>query len=60
MNHVKIYRLRTEHRWLEARIREELRSPGPDAFRLQALKRRKLQVKDELFLAEAGLSPAYA
>ncbi len=57
MNHHRIWRLRNHHRWLEQRIREEQRKANPDAFVIQDLKRRKLQVKDELFLAEAGLAP---
>lgn len=53
----RVARLRNQHRWLERRIGEELRRPVPDAFVIQDLKRRKLEVKDELFLAEAGLAP---
>lgn len=56
-HHHRIWRLRNHHRWLEHRIREEQRKASPDAFVIQDLKRRKLQVKDELFLAESGLVP---
>lgn len=57
MNHHRIRRLRNHHRWLEQRLHEEARRPQPDVFLIQDLKRQKLQVKDELFLAEAGLAP---
>jgi hypothetical protein len=57
MDHHRIWRLRNQHRWLEQRITSELRRPDADAFVVQDLKRRKLQTKDELFLAEAGLVP---
>lgn len=57
MTHHRIWRLRNKHRELDRLIRQELRRPDPDALAVQDLKRRKLQVKDELFLAEAGLAP---
>lgn len=64
MNPSRIWRLRNHHRWLEDRIRQEQRRPAPDAMTISELKRQKLMVKDELFLAEAGLAavrtPAYA
>ena len=53
----KVWRLRNRHRELERMIRDEQRKAAPDAALIQRLKRRKLQVKDELFLAEAGLVP---
>ncbi len=59
MNHIQIRRLRNHHRWLEQRLFEAQRRPIPDAFEIQELKRQRLQVKDELFLAEAGLAPDY-
>src|SRR3989344_5464792 len=55
MNHHRIWRLRHRHRQLEQLIRREQAKPAPDQLAIQDLKRRKLQVKDELFLAEAGL-----
>lgn len=55
MNQNRIWRLRNHHRWLEGRLYDEQRRPRPDALVLQDLKRQKLLVKDELFLAEAGL-----
>lgn len=60
MNHHRIWRLRNLHRELEQRIREERGKLEPDALIIQDLKRRKLQVKDELFMAEAGLVPVTA
>ncbi|WP_068873944.1 MULTISPECIES: YdcH family protein [unclassified Phenylobacterium] len=57
MNHHRIWRLRHRHRQLEQLIRREQAKPAPDQLAIQDLKRRKLQVKDELFLAEAGLAP---
>jgi hypothetical protein len=57
MNHHRIWRLRAQHRQLEQSIRAELRRPNPDPLIVQDLKRRKLQIKDELFMAEAGLVP---
>lgn len=57
MTHHRIWRLRNKHRELDRLIRQEQRKPNADALLIQDLKRRKLQVKDELFLAEAGLAP---
>lgn len=51
---IRIWRLRNRHRWLDQRLRVELKRPIPDAFAIQDLKRRKLQVKDELRIAEVG------
>ena len=56
MSHHTVWRLRNQHRWLTRRLDAELRRPQPDAFTVQDLKRKKLQAKDELFLAEANLS----
>lgn len=50
---IRIWRLRNRHRWLDQRLREELRRLVPDSLVIQDLKRQKLQVKDELRLAEA-------
>jgi hypothetical protein len=60
MTHHRIWRLRNLHRELDHRLREELGKPNPDAFLVKDLKRRKLRLKDELFLAEAGLVPVTA
>jgi hypothetical protein len=54
MRHILIYRLRTKHRDLERRLREEIRRPQPDSLRLTELKRQKLAIKDELLKLEQG------
>ncbi len=59
MKRDRVWRLQNHHRWLEQRLHEESRRPMPDAMVICELKRQKLQVKDELFLAEADLAPAY-
>jgi hypothetical protein len=51
------YRLRQEHAWLEREIRAEQRRPYPDSLKLQAMKRRKLAVKERL---HAVAAPNYA
>jgi hypothetical protein len=56
--HIRIWRLRNRHRGLEQQLRQALKRPVPDALAIQQLKQRKLQVKDELILAEARLAPA--
>ncbi|NVE94850.1 YdcH family protein [Altererythrobacter lutimaris] len=40
--------LQSKHAGLEARIREELNRPAPDASTIQDLKKRKLRIKEEL------------
>ena len=50
--HIRIWRLRNRRRWLEQKLREELKRPRPDALTIQDLKRQKLRLKDELFLVE--------
>jgi hypothetical protein len=57
IKHHRIWRLRNLHRKLKQLIREEECRAKPDALILRDLKRRKLQVKDELSMAEAGLVP---
>lgn len=42
--------LQTKHAGLERRIQEELNRPLPDLATIQALKRAKLRIKDELSL----------
>ena len=59
MNQDRVWRLQNHHRWLEQRLHDERRRPFPDALVLQDLKRKKLLVKDELFLAEAPIDPAW-
>lgn len=60
MTHHTISDLRDRHRWLEQRLRQELRRPAADNLLVQTLKRRKLRVKDELHRAKAGSPPASA
>lgn len=40
--------LETKHAGLEARLRDELNRPAPDASAINMLKRRKLRIKEEL------------
>lgn len=40
--------LETKHAGLDARLREELCRPAPDAVTIQQLKRAKLRIKEEL------------
>jgi hypothetical protein len=40
--------LQNKHTNLEAKIQAELRSPLPDTIRVSKLKRKKLQIKDEI------------
>lgn len=42
--------LQNKHAGLERRIQQELARPSPDLAMLQALKRQKLRIKDELSL----------
>jgi len=59
MNH-RYARLRNQHRHLEEMLRAERARVRPDPLRIQDLKRRKLMLKDELFLAQNGLAPVTA
>lgn len=40
--------LQTKHAGIEARLREEMGRPSPDAGTIQQLKRAKLRIKQEL------------
>jgi|GEM_PF-427499 len=40
--------LQTKHAGLEARLRDEMARPAPDAAAIQALKRQKLKIKEEI------------
>lgn len=51
----RIVALRGRHREVDARISSEQQRPVPDAAQLQALKRRKLRIKDELARYEGVL-----
>jgi len=40
--------LQSKHAGLEARLRDEMARPAPDAATVQDLKRRKLRLKEEI------------
>lgn len=40
--------LQTKHAGLEARLRDEMARPAPDAAMIQSLKKRKLRIKEEI------------
>ena len=40
--------LQSKHAGLEARLRDEMARPAPDAAAVQTLKRQKLKIKEEL------------
>lgn len=40
--------LQSKHAGLEQRLRTELNRPSPDAATIQAIKRQKLKIKEEL------------
>lgn len=40
--------LQSKHAGIEAKLRDEQNRPVPDAVTIQALKKRKLQIKQEL------------
>jgi hypothetical protein len=50
--------LERRHRALEAEIHEALAHPSTDDLRIGELKRRKLQVKDEIVRLQHGTSPS--
>lgn len=56
----RIWRLRRDHRDLEVQLTAELRRPNPNEAIIRSLKRRKLRLRDELFIAETGLVPIRA
>ena len=43
-----LHALQSKHAGLEARLREEMARPVPDTAMIQALKKRKLKLKEEL------------
>lgn len=43
-----VHALQSKHAGLEAKLREELNRPAPDAATIQEIKRRKLRIKEEL------------
>jgi hypothetical protein len=40
--------LETKHAGLEAQLRDEMNRPAPDASTINALKKKKLRIKEEL------------
>jgi len=48
MNTQPVVKLRSLHALLEQRLRDEQKKRQPNGFTVQALKRRKLQVKDQI------------
>ena len=49
--HLKV--LQTKHLDLDDQIKRELKHPQPDSLRLSTLKRRKLQLKDQIISLQA-------
>ncbi|MEL6519380.1 MAG: YdcH family protein [Pseudomonadota bacterium] len=43
-----IQELRKKHQTLSEQVEQEQRSPGTDALRIAELKKRKLQIKEEI------------
>ncbi|MDX1704745.1 MAG: DUF465 domain-containing protein [Altererythrobacter ishigakiensis] len=48
MNSSHAQALQSKHQGLEARLREEMNRPAPNAATIQELKKRKLRIKEEL------------
>nr|WP_271076972.1 DUF465 domain-containing protein [Aurantiacibacter sp. MUD61] len=40
--------LNAKHEGLDRRLREEMNRPAPDAAKIQALKKQKLRIKEEI------------
>jgi hypothetical protein len=53
----RISRLQTEHRNLDEKILNRVRNAQPDQIELQRLKKRKLQLKDQIAALQASLVP---
>ncbi len=53
----RISRLQTEHRNLDEKILNGVRNAQPDQIELQRLKKRKLQLKDQIAALQASLVP---
>lgn len=52
-------RLKDELREIDRLLHEESRRAEPDRLVIRELQRQRMQIKDELFLARAGLRPLY-
>ena len=57
-HHIRIWRLSNLRRALNQRLREEIRRAKPDLTAIEALERRKHEVRRELLFAEAGPAAA--
>lgn len=44
------YALQQKHEGLDRRLREEMNRPAPDSAKIQAIKKEKLRVKQEIAL----------
>jgi hypothetical protein len=53
----ELARLQQEHRDLDAAIDSMQKKPPPDLFRLQRLKKRKLQLRDRIAFIEDQITP---
>jgi len=53
----RINRLQNEHRTLDEKILSKTRNAQPDQIELQRLKKRKLQLKDQIAALQATLVP---
>ena len=53
----RIVHLQTEHRDLDAAIERLAADPGVDELRLRRLKKRKLQLKDQIAVLQMQLVP---
>jgi hypothetical protein len=53
----QLAQLRQEHRDLDAAIAALYNSPGADLLQVQRLKKRKLQLRDQIILIEDQLTP---
>jgi hypothetical protein len=53
----RISRLQNEHRTLDEKILSKVRNAQPDQIELQRLKKRKLQLKDQIAALQASLVP---
>ncbi len=46
--------LRNRHHKIDREIKQEMKSPLPDTLRLSMLKRKKLQIKDQIIAAKTA------
>lgn len=55
--HVKLQELKVEHRDLDTAVAQLLAAPPADDLMLRRMKKRKLQIKDQIARIEAQLEP---